>query len=465
MIDTRQLKERLIGAIWRRDSAALPWWQRKLLGALRVGYAVVRDLAGGQLTLRAMSLVYTTLLSLVPLLAVSFSVLKGFGVHNQIEPLIMNLLEPLGEKGFEIGSRIIEFVENIKVGVLGSVGLGLLLYTVVSLIQKIERAFNYTWHVKQQRPFAQRFSDYLSVIAIGPVLVFSALGLTASIASATLVQELMAIKVLGNAIALAGRLIPYLLIIAAFTFIYSFLPNTKVRLGSALTGALVAGVLWETSGWAFASFVVNSTKYTAIYSAFATLIIFMIWLYLGWLILLVGASIAFYHQHPEYLSARHYEFRLSNRLREKLALLTMLLIGQNYYHGRPPWTLEAMAQRLRVPMDAMAFIVESMVRGGLLAHTADEPPGYLPARPLETTQLKDVLAAVRAADEESYLTPDHLPVQPAVEELINHIEGALDQALRGQTLKDLALSDTGDSISAPEPAPQPAAPSRERREA
>jgi len=465
MIDTRQLREKLIGAIWGRDVAALPWWQARLLGALRMGYAVARDLASGQLTLRAMSLVYTTLLSLVPLLAVSFSVLKGFGVHNQIEPLILNLLEPLGEKGVEISSRIIEFVENIKVGVLGSLGLGLLLYTVISLIQKIERAFNYTWHVKQQRPFTQRFSDYLSVIVIGPVLVFSALGITASIASATVVQGLMTIEVMGSATALAGRLIPYLLIIAAFTFIYSFVPNTKVRLGSALTGALVAGVLWETTGWAFASFVASSTKYAAIYSAFATLIMFMIWLYLGWLILLVGASIAFYHQHPEYLSAQRYEFRLSNRLREKLALFTMLLIGQNYYHGRSPWTLEALAQHLQVPMDAMASIVESMVQCGLLAHTGDEPPGYLPARPLETTQLKDVLTAVRAADEEPYLTPDHLPTQPAVEGLVNHIERALDQALHGQTLKDLALSDMADIISAPQAVPQPAATPRERREA
>jgi len=469
MIDTGQLKEKLGSVIWERDIAALPWWQARLLGALRVFYAVARDLASGQLTLRAMSLVYTTLLSLVPLLAVSFSVLKGFGVHNQIEPLILNLLEPLGEKGIEISTRIIEFVENVKVTVLGSLGLGLLLYTVVSLIQKIERAFNYTWHVKQHRPFAQRFSNYLSVIVIGPVLVFSALGITASIASTTVVQELMAIKLLGSAIEATGRLIPYLLIIAAFTFVYSFVPNTKVHLSSALTGAVVAGVLWESTGWAFASFVANSTKYTAIYSAFASLIMFMIWLYLGWLILLVGASIAFYHQHPEYLSARRYEFRLSNRLREKLALFTMLLIGQNYYRGRPPWTLEAMAQHLQVPMDAMASIVESMVRRGLLAHTDDDPPGYLPARPLETTQLKDVLAAVRAADEEPYLTPDHLPTQPAVEGLVNHIEGALEQALHGQTLKDLALSDMASAASAPQPASQtvaqPATAPRERREA
>jgi len=106
----------------------------------------------GQLNFRAMSLVYTTLLSLVPLLAVSFSVLKGFGVHNQIEPALLNLLAPLGDKGLEITDKIIEFVDNIKVGVMGAVGLGLLFYTVVALMQKIESAFNYTWHVQKKPP-------------------------------------------------------------------------------------------------------------------------------------------------------------------------------------------------------------------------------------------------------------------------------------------------------------------------
>ena len=110
------------------------------------------------LTLQAMSLVYTTLLSLVPLIAVSFSVLKGFGVHNQVEPMLSSVLAPLGDKGAEITSKIIEFVENTKAGVLGSLGLVLLFYTVVSLIQKIERSFNFTWRISKPRPFAQRFS-------------------------------------------------------------------------------------------------------------------------------------------------------------------------------------------------------------------------------------------------------------------------------------------------------------------
>ncbi|MDH3930474.1 MAG: YihY/virulence factor BrkB family protein, partial [Deltaproteobacteria bacterium] len=166
--------------VWEVELSSLPWWKSWLTRVLRVFYVVIRDLLEGQLTLRAMSLVYTTLLAMVPLLAVSFSVLKGFGVHNQIEPLLLNFLRPMGERGVEVTSRIIGFVDSVKAGVLGSVGFALLIYTVISLIQKIEQACNDTWQVNRSRPLSQKFSDYLSVILIGPLLVFSALGITAS---------------------------------------------------------------------------------------------------------------------------------------------------------------------------------------------------------------------------------------------------------------------------------------------
>jgi len=426
--------------VWEVELSSLPWWKALLIRVLRVFYVVIRDLLEGQLTLRAMSLVYTTLLAMVPLLAVSFSVLKGFGVHNQIEPLLLNFLRPLGERGVEVTSRIIGFVDSVKAGILGSIGFALLIYTVISLIQKIERACNDTWHVNRSRPLSQKFSDYLSVILIGPVLVFSALGITASVMSTAVVQKMVAIKVFGSLMELATKLVPYLLVIAAFTFVYIFVPNTRVRFRSALTGGLVAGVLWETSGWAFASFVVKSAKYTAIYSGFAILIMFMIWLYLSWLIVLVGASVAYYHQHPESVTSYRRELRLSNRMQEKLALLVMFLVGNNYYDNLPALTLEEFAQSLNVPMEALEPIMEALEGYGLLSQTANEPPTYLPARPLDTAELKDVLDAVRGANEMVDLKPQSESAEIAVDQLVDHLDQAMAGALRGSTLKDLALS-------------------------
>ncbi len=407
---------------------------------LRTIYVVSRDLGEGQLTLRAMSLVYTTLLSLVPLLALSFSVLKGFGVHNQIRPALLAFLAPLGEKGAEITDHIIGFVNNIKVGVLGALGLGLLIYTVTTLLQKIEFAFNFVWRVECPRPLAQRFSQYLSVLMIGPVLIFSAVGITATFFNSSVVQSMVAIEPLGVLVEFTATLLPYLFVIAAFALIYMLMPNTRVRFGSALMGATVAGVLWQTLGWGFAAFIMASTKYTAIYAGFAIVIFSMIWLYLNWLIVLIGASLAFYHQYPAQLVSRRREPKLSNRVKEKIALLIATFIGRSFYTNSPAWTLETLAERFGMPILSIETVLNAIARAGFVTETADEPPRYLPACSFETITIKALLDAVRKAEEEPSLGPDTLPYEPEIETLLRQLNEAVEESLRGRTLRELALS-------------------------
>jgi len=440
LIGTENLRKLVDRLIWdvRLNSGAR--WKVSLVRAARVCYAVIRDLADGEFTLRAASLVYTTLLALVPLLAVSFSVLKGFGVHNQVEPLLLNFLKPLGDKGVELTGRIIGFVSSMKVKVLGYLGLGLLMFTVISMIQKMEGAFNHIWRVRQSRPFHQRFTGYLSVTVIGPVLVFSALGVTASLMATGLMRKLLAIEPFGGMLMAGTKILPYFLTVAAFAFVYMLVPNTRVRRDAALIGALVSGILWEGSGWAFASFVVKSTQYTAIYSGFAIVITFMLWLYLSWLILLVGASVAFYYQQGEISRRDGREVRLGSRQVERLALRVMQLVGWNYYHKHPPWTLEGLGKRLKVPGQVLAPMVDALERHGLLTQTAAEPPGYLPARPLEVTGLVEVVHAVRGGNDETTAGDSGAVDVAAVEDLVHGVEEAISRTLHGQTVKDLALA-------------------------
>ncbi len=425
--------------LWHSEEQQSPPWRRIYARALLIAYAVVRDLIDGQLTLRAMSLVYSSLLSLAPLIAVSFSVLKAFGVHNQLKPALQSMLEPLGHEGSEITNNILNFVENIQVGVLGSMGLALLFYTVVSLMQKVEKSFNYTWRVTQSRSFAQRFSDYLSVLMIGPVLVFAALGVTGSMFNNRVVEYLAEIGPLGDAVHFASALLPYLLIIAAFTFIYSFIPNTKVHLKAALAGAVVSGILWETLGWGFASFVATSANYTAIYSAFASLMFFLIWLYLGWLVLLTGASIAFYVQHPDYAMTPRNGLHLSLDQRSKIALAIMHKITGDFYAGRAMSTASDLAVALNVSEDIMLQVLDTLDQGQLLTQSSDDHPKFLPASPVEHITVKTVLDAVRYGHENKELTRRQLRLDPALEQLFITIDQNLSQLLDSTTLKQLAV--------------------------
>jgi hypothetical protein len=193
----KDLPPRLLGrieaAFWGPRSADLPLWKLRALRLGRTVLVLAQDFVRGQLTLRAMSLVYTTLLSMVPLLALSFSVLKAFGVSTQVQSLLLTFLAPLGEAGAELARRVAGFIDRMNVGVLGALGLALLLYTAVSLVQKVEEALNFIWHVSRPRPIGERFSRYLSVLLVGPILVFSALGITATVTSMDAVRDVLAI--------------------------------------------------------------------------------------------------------------------------------------------------------------------------------------------------------------------------------------------------------------------------------
>ncbi len=435
IMETAETKARIHQYIWSYNPCDPMQQRSRVRHYLQILTMVSRDLMGGMLTLRSMSLVYTTLLSIVPLLAVSISVLKGFGVHDQLEPTLVRLLAPLGERSIELSAQIVGFVDNMKIGVLGALGLGLLIFTVVSLIQKIESAFNYTWRLQSSRNLMQRFSNYLSVVLVGPVLMFSAVGITASLSSNTIVDMLNQLPYMNDLIRFIGKLLPYLLIIGAFTFIYILVPNTRVRPRSALFGGLIAGILWESSGLLFTSFIGGSTSYTAIYSGFAILLMLMIWLYLSWLILLIGSSIAYYHQYPERLKWRKDDFHLSARMREQMILQVMVNIAR--YHDQQSTmatNIDNLATYQQVPVEVIGRMINALVEDGLIIQSNDESRSYLPARALNRIRLIDVLRSSREAEDNRQRV--NLHCEPAVSGLMLDVETQYESLLGEQTLAE-----------------------------
>ncbi|MDX2316646.1 MAG: YihY/virulence factor BrkB family protein, partial [Gammaproteobacteria bacterium] len=353
-------------AVWGVNLADLSPLHAGAVRMARVGHMVVRELADGQLNVRAASLVYTTLLSIVPVLALSFALFKGFGIHHDLAPALISYLEPLGDRGVEFGNQLIAMVESVNVGKLGIMGLVFLLYAVARVVATVEQALNYTWRVRAQRRFFDRLSGYLSVAIFGPVFVFAAMFISGSLMNSSVVTQLIEITHAGALVTLGGKLVPYLLVVSAFTFVYFYMPNTRVQIGSAFFGALIAGFLWAVGGWAFAALVVTSTKYAAIYSGFAIVILFVMWLHISWLILLMGGSVAFYDQHPEYLGLLTHELRFSSRVRERLSLLACFLIVQHFQYRLEPWTDVALARRLGVPLETLSELLEQFEKATIV---------------------------------------------------------------------------------------------------
>lgn len=379
--------------LWTVDAARLDPARRVGVHLLRLVIVAARASQNGLLNVRAMGLVYSTLLSLVPLLAVAFSVLKAFGAQYQIRPLLEHALAPLGAQRDEIAGRIVEFVSNTQVGVLGAIGVAGLLYTVLSLMDRVEDALNDVWHARRARGLARKFTDYFSMLLAGPVLVFAAFALIASAQSHWVVQRVLAATRLESLVLLlSGYLLPFTLLCAAFSLLYRLVPNTEVWTRSALVGGTVTAVLWQLAGSAFAAFLSSATRYAAIYSGFAGVMIFLIWLYVGWLIVLIGAEVGYYHQYPQsYVAARARHGAL---YREWIALAVAAETTRRFVAAEPPGRLSDIARAIGAPLTHMQPIVDDLVARGILLRAA-EPQGLALASPPDQVTVADILDVVR----------------------------------------------------------------------
>lgn len=402
---------------------------RVLWHFLRVLFAVVRDIFYSDITLHAMGLVYTTLLSLIPFLALSFSVLTALGVHNQLEPVLQNFLEPLGDRAPVITDNILRFVDNIRVGVLGFAGMGFLIYTVISLVQKIEIAFNEIWRVSQMRSIGQRFTSYLSAIIIGPVLIASALGTTGTLVASDFVTGLREIQPFGWLFSVGGQLMPFLMVSALFTFLYVFIPNTKVKVKYAFLGGAVAGMIWQWTSVLFAEFVSGSTRYEAIYSSFVVGILFLWWLYLAWLILLVGAAVSFYAQHAHQIT-RSRRVVPSATVDERTGLAMVYQVAKRFDAGKGGTPIAEMESNLSVGPEVIQRMTKKLLKHKILT-TTDDNSSLLPARSLDKLTLLEVLRVVRATE---IRMPSSLTRDRAVAEVAELVEHGFEKQLNTQTV-------------------------------
>ncbi|MDH5349066.1 MAG: YihY/virulence factor BrkB family protein [Nitrospira sp.] len=434
MRDTAGISQFAKQDLWTKDLKSMPLIQRLGIQALRLATAVGMEFRNRLLDARAAGLVFTTLLSLVPFLAVMFSVLKAFGIHHVIEPSLAQALEPLGPKGQEITNTIVRFVDNIKIGVLGVVGIGGLFYTTYSLIDKIEQALNAIWQVREGRTWGRKFADYLSAVLVGPVLVFSAFSLLASLHNHTIVERLLEMEPLGTLVVWSGEVIPFLMLCGVFTFFYKMIPNTDVHLRSALVGGVAAAILWGIAGEAFAKFVASSAKYSAIYSSFAVLILFLLWLYAGWMIVLIGAQLSFFHQYPTaYLSRLLWE-QGTVVFREQLALKVLRVLGHRYLKGDRPLRLPELSSELNMPLSLVEEEVERLVENGFVGRL-QEPEGVSLIKSPDLIFVKEVLDSVRNGTP-PWVLP-HLDTSDPVTALLRRRDKAVQKELAGATVRSL----------------------------
>jgi membrane protein len=432
--ESRDLTHILENCIRKLDPDAFLGVRRFVVRSLQIFLLAVRNFWDHQCMMRASALAFTTILSLVPFLALAFAVLKGFGVQNRVEPLVM---EQLSGGSQEVAARIIDYINNTNMSSLGVFGLLALVITVLALLENIEEALNVVWGVEETRSLKRKFSDYLSVVIVGPILIFTAVSMTSFLQSQALVQWLVETSYVGDLLLNLLQLIPYMITWIALIFLYIFIPNTAVRFRPALLGGILAGTCWQLAQWGYIHFQVGVAKYNAIYGTLAVLPIFMIWIFTSWLIVLFGAETVHALQNFRIFRRELCAPDINFRLRELLALAILQDVVTAFIAGAPGWTAESLEDELELPERVLRELLDELVAGGLLVATAGPRPAYQPAREPDQIMLSAVFDTLR--DFGGSWQPQRLSgSEERLQKIIAEADAAAAGALAGKTLRDLA---------------------------
>lgn len=291
-----RLKKYFTKGIWEVDHQTLRWYRRIDLYLSRVGSIVISGYGKNQLPLRSTALAYTTLLSLVPLLTVTFALFKAFGgLDRTMKPVQDFILSNLSTgAGTTVVEYLNQFIENYRSGTVGLIGFILLVLSLISVLTSIERSFNDIWGIPKSRSFIKRFTAYWSLITIGPVLLGLSLTITGMLQSNRLVTQILSLS--GYQQFLIAK-IPWLTTWALFTVLYLVMPNTNVRIRSALIGGVIGGTLWEIAKIGYTVYAAKVVTYSAVYGSLGIIPIFLVWIYYTWLVVLIGAQLAYADQH------------------------------------------------------------------------------------------------------------------------------------------------------------------------
>ena len=397
----------------------------------RLAAAFAHDIQQAEISLRAMSLVYTTILSLVPMLAFCFSLLKAFGVHDRMAPLLQHFLQPIGDQAGELTGQILIFVNNLDVALLGFVGLVLLIYTMLRLMYKVQKSLDHTWEINETPQLGKRIADYLTMLLVGPLLLLSLLAAASGLNESLLATEVLNISFISSLYAWFLFSLPSLLIAVGLTFVYWFMPNCRVKFLAAGMAGLISSFLWKGSGVLFAYCIASSSQYK-IYAGFASAMLFLVWLYLSWLIFLFGSRLAFYFQYPEQMRPESKLAVSGGQMMEKAGLSVLACIARNHYNEKPPMSRNGLSRELQLAHTTLQPLLTAFEKDGLISKNNHDSPGYLPAVPFEEIPISRALHLIRTLHTKPFLHGD-----PKVSDILDQMDQLIDERFEVMTLKNL----------------------------
>lgn len=409
--------------------------------ALRILVISIRGIYEDKIQQRAAALTLYSILSIVPILAMGFGIAQGFGFAKVLEELLRSNLSEYED----IAEKLITFANSMlqktKGGLVATVGLILLIYTIMKVFNNVESSFNDIWQVKKGRTYARKLSDYLSMMLISPIFF-----ITSSAVNVYLTDRVHEINKHAEVVSFISpvlfsvlKVVPFLLIIILFMLIYVTMPNTKVTFRAGLVGGIVAGTAFQVTQWAYIYFQIGVSNYNAIYGSFAAIPLFIIWLQVSWLIVLIGAKMSYATQNYEMHEFETETVQMSDYSRRILSLLVTHRIIESFKHGLKPPTATELSNELRIPIRMLKLILHDLLRCKIISEVMTDKikiTAFQPAQYLERFSIKYVMEKLDKLGEH-YSLEEHSEVIRKLVEIHEKFFASIDAMPENVLLKDL----------------------------
>jgi membrane protein len=425
--------------IWLLHEQKLPLFKAAIIKSLKIVILSVQGFSRDLCPLRASALTLYSILSIVPVFAMLFGIAKGFGFETMLEKRLLEQAPDQDAMVLQLISFAQNLLESTKGGVVAGIGIIVLFWTIINVIGNIEESFNYIWKIGKGRSISRKFSDYLSLMLLAPVLLIAsgsiAVFLDTKIAWLISVIELpeFGIWLVVNALSLS----PLALMIALFTFTFIFMPNHKINYKAGIIAGIVTGVMYYLLQGAYLSLQIGVSKYNAIYGSFAALPLFVVWLQMGWMIVLFGCEMAFFLQNYEIYRNDNRYSDLSFSLKKVIALQIAHLIIKNFIQSNNPLTAAEIAAKLVIPIAIIQPVLSELMASHIIVEFRDqdeEDEVYQPAVDINILTIAYIINALEQCGQH------HLPdinKELLFMNAVNNFRELMEASEQNRLLKDI----------------------------
>lgn len=382
--------------IWHIPLGELPRRKTFLIKEIRILVLAFRGFRLDKIQLRASALTYNTLLSIVPVVAIAFGIAKGFGFEKKLEAEIMSAFQGQQEVMDTVLRLARNFLSETSGGFIAVIGLGILLWSVMQVLDHIEKSFNHIWQINKSRPWVRKFTDYISIMIFAPLLLIVSGSLTVYITTrvSTISDEVVLISTLKPALMFLLKLVPYFVIWIVFTLLYMVMPNTRVKFRSALVAGIIAGTMFQVTQFLYINFQIGVSKYNALYGSFAAFPLFIIWMQISWLVVLLGAELSFANQNVDKYEFEYQALKISHSQRRVLILMILNIIVKRFKVGDPPVSAGELSKLIQIPVRIGREILYELGTAGLVTEiNVDQPRErlYQPSMDISNYRVSNIL--------------------------------------------------------------------------